>query len=216
MMSKHLKEVLKHNWVKRCVSMYLKLVDRISCLWFESERERESSLLNHNLLIFSQWSCSWSPACIAYACTFCKPTAVTYRTEAGQDCPATLASPHRVKGEMKVEMSSFHPLCLGLSLRPLAFALACCPWAVTWSPSVSADSRDERDGAGRVLGHWALYADGRPWQGCFHASTPSRQPSERLILSFLCVFPLPFLLPPFHICPSFLDPPTHFSLLPLH
>jgi len=72
----------------------------------------------------------------------------------GQDCPATLASPHRVKGEMKVEMLSFHPLCLGLSLRLLA--LRSCLLSLgshAWSPSVSADSRDERDGAGRLLGH---------------------------------------------------------------
>ncbi len=215
MMSKHLKEVLKHNWVKRCVSMYLKLVDRISCLWFE--RERESSLLNHNLLIFSQWSCSWSPACIAYACTFCKPTAVTYRTEAGAglscySCISPQGEGRDEGGDVLLPSTVLRPVSQAPGIRSCLLSLG----SHAWSPSVSADSRDERDGAGRVLGHWALYADGRPWQGCFHASTPSRQPSERLILSFLCVFPLPFLLPPFHICPSFLDPPTHFSLLPLH
>lgn len=133
----------------------------------------------------------------------------------GQDCPSTHASPYSVKGERKAEMFSFHPLCFGPSLRPLA--LCSCLLSLgshAWSPSVSADSRDERDGPGRVLGHWALSADGRPWQGCFHASTPSRQPSERLILSFLHVFSLfsstpfaafvlPFLTlqkPTFHCC----------------
>ncbi len=180
-----------------CVYVFETGWQNILFVIWERERERESSLLNHNLLIFSQWSCSWSPACIAYACTFCKPTAVTYRTEAGAglscySCISPQGEGRDEGGDVLLPSTVLRPVSQAPGIRSCLLSLG----SHAWSPSVSADSRDERDGAGRVLGHWALYADGRPWQGCFHASTPSRQPSERLILSFLCVFPLPFLLPP--------------------
>lgn len=47
------------------------------------------------------------------------------------------------------------------------------------SPALFTDGRDERDGAGWLLGYWALSTNGRPRQGRFHAPPPRRQPSEQ-------------------------------------
>lgn len=192
--------------------MNLKLVDRISCLWSESDRIVSKTIIS--------WSSINDPAVEALHVLhvlFANPTAVTYRTEAGAglscySCISPQGEGRDEGGDVLLPSTVLRPVSQAPGIRSGLLSLG----SHAWSPSVSADSRDERDGAGRVLGHWALSADGRSWQGCFHASTPSRQPSERLILSFLHVSPLPFLLPPFHICPSFLDPPTHFPLLPLH
>lgn len=51
--------------------------------------------------------------------------------------------------------------------------------AVIASPALFPDSRDERVGAGWLLGHWPLSTNGRPRQGRFHAPPPRRQPSEQ-------------------------------------
>ncbi len=65
---------------------------------------------------------------------------------------------------------------------------------ISCSPALFADGRDERDGAGWLLGYWALSTNGRPWQGRFHAPPPRRQPSEQHShLSTLFLFP-PFSL----------------------
>lgn len=65
---------------------------------------------------------------------------------------------------------------------------------ISCSPALFADGRDERDGAGWLLGYWALSTNGRPWQGRFHAPPPRRQPSEQhshfSTLSLSMFFPL--------------------------
>lgn len=50
---------------------------------------------------------------------------------------------------------------------------------ISCSPALFADGRDERDGAGWLLGYWALSTNGRPRQGRFHAPPSRRQPSEQ-------------------------------------
>lgn len=85
---------------------------------------------------------------ISYFCKF------KHKKHAGAGLSFYSCISYSVKGEGKAEMFSFHPLCFSPSLRPLA--LCSCLLSLgshAWSPSVSADSRDERDGPGRVLGH---------------------------------------------------------------
>lgn len=132
----------------------------------------------------------------------------------GQDCPATLASPHRVKGEMKVEMSSFHPLCLGLSLRPLAFALACCPWAVMHGLPLFLQTVEMREMGRDGYSDTEHYL---PMEGHGRAASMPRLPADNQVSTSSChsfMFPpflffyplftsvLPFLTlqPTFHCC----------------
>lgn len=61
---------------------------------------------------------------------------------------------------------------------------------ISCSPALFSDGRDERDGAGWLLGYRALSTNGRPRQGRFHAPPPRRQPSEQHShLSTLFLFP---------------------------
>lgn len=73
--------------------------------------------------------------------------------------------------------------------------------SISCSPALFADGRDERDGAGWLLGYRALSTNGRPWQGRFHAPPPRRQPSEQhshfstlFLFPPLCMFLITFCL----------------------
>lgn len=105
------------------------------------------------------------------------------------------------KSPSYISMRSDPPnhICLLKVLISRLFHLSPCSLsvlmsAISCSPALFADGRDERDGAGWLLGYWALSTNGRPRQGCFHAPPPRRQPSEQHShLSAVFVFPHSFL-----------------------
>ena len=114
---------------------------------------------------------------------FCCPSSPLKLKAHKKNKPSLFTHPHQIFPH--TIFGSMRPSVLCFPTYPPSFpprtpvGLHGSRYTISCSPAMFTDGRDERDGAGWLLGYWPLSTNGRPRQGRFHAPPPRRQPSEQ-------------------------------------